>query len=163
MTGQIIISHQIISHIIGTVIGVVIVLFVELIIMIIRAKPFGWHPSQSQTVGWHPSQSQTGEQPIPYSLPRDTREEIPEHMVHDVLAGVTPDELKITMLMDVTETPAIFTANELRDLMIKAKKWTISYGKKRIGKFDTKTEAEAARLQLLYECGKDNTEEDFEI
>lgn len=146
-------TSQIISHIIGTVIGVVIVLLVELIIMIIRAKPFGWHPSQPE------------EQPIPYSLPRDTREEIPEHMVHDVLAGVTPDELKITMLMDITETPVpvIFTANELKDLMIKTKKWTISYGEKRIGKFDTKTEAEATRLQLLYECGKDNTEEDFEI
>lgn len=146
-------TSQIISHIIGTVIGVVIVLLVELIIMIIRAKPFGWHPSQPE------------EQPIPYSLPRDTREEIPEHMVHDVLAGVTPDELKITMLMDIAETPVpvIFTANELKDLMIKAKKWTISYGERRIGKFDTKTEAEAARLQLLYECGKGNTEEDFEI
>lgn len=150
MTGQIIISQQLISHIIGTVIGVVIVL---LVIMIIKAKPFGWHPSQPE------------EQPIPYSLPRDTREEIPEHMVHDVLAGVTPDELKITMLMDITETPVpvIFTANELKDLMIKKKKWTIGYGEKRIGKFNTKTEAEAARLQLLYECGKDNTEEDFEI
>lgn len=146
-------TSQIISQIIGTVIGVVIVLLVELIIMIIRAKPFGWHPSQPE------------EQPIPYSLPRDTREEIPEHMVHDVLAGVTPDELKITMLMDITETPVpvIFTANELKDLMIKKKKWTIGYGEKRIGKFNTKTEAEAARLQLLYECGKGNTEEDFEI
>lgn len=148
MTYQIIISQQLKSYIIGTVIGLAIVLLVELIV---RANPFGWHPSQPE------------EQPIPYSLPRDTREEIPEHMVHDVLAGVTPDELKITMLMDVTETPAIFTANELRDLMIKAKKWTISYGKKRIGKFDTKTEAEAARLQLLYECGKDSTEEDFTL
>ena len=86
-------------------------------------------------------------------------------MVHDVLAGVTPDELKITILMDIPETPVpvIFTANELRALMINAKRWTISYGEKRIGKFDTKTEAEAARLQLLYECGKGNTEEDFEI
>lgn len=150
MTGQIIISQQLISHIIGTVISIAIILLVELIV---RANPFGWHPLQP------------GEQPIPYSLPRDTREEIPEHMVHDVLAGVTPDELKITMLMDITETPVpvIFTANELKDLMIKTKKWTISYGEKRIGKFDTKTEAEAARLQLLYECGKDNTEEDFEI
>jgi len=148
MTSQIIISQQLISHIIGTVISIAIILLVELIV---RANPFGWHPSQPE------------EQPIPYSLPRDTREEIPEHMVHDVLASVTPDELKITMLMDVTETPVIFTANELRDLMIKAKKWTISYGKKRIGKFDTKTEAEAARLQLLYECGKDSTEEDFTL
>lgn len=150
MTGQIIISQQLISHIIGTVISIAIILLVELIV---RANPFGWHPSQPE------------EQPIPYSLPRDTREEIPEHIIHDVLAGVTPDELKITMLMDITEThvPVIFTANELRDLMIKAKKWTISYGEKRIGKFDTKTEAEAARLQLLYECGKDNTDEDFEI
>lgn len=141
-------TSQIISHIIGTVIGIAIILLVELIV---RANPFGWHPSQPE------------EQPIPYSLPRDTREEIPEHMVHDVLAGVTPDELKITILMDIPETPVIFTANELRALMINAKKWTISYGEKRIGKFDTKTEAEAARLQLLYECGKDNTEEDFEI
>lgn len=143
-------TSQIISHIIGTVIGIAIILLVELIV---RANPFGWHPSQQE------------EQPIPYSLPRDTRDEIPEHMVHDVLAGVTPDELKITMLMDITETPlpVIFTANELRDLMIKAKKWTISYDEKRIGKFDTKTEAEAARLQLLYECGKDNTEEDFTL
>ena len=145
-------TGQIMGHIIGTVIGIAIILLVELIV---RANPFGWHPSQPE------------EQPIPYSLPRDTREEIPEHMVHDVLAGVTPDELKITMLMDIdvtgTPIPVIFTANELKDLMIKTKKWTISYGEKRIGKFDTKTEAEAARLQLLYECGKDNTEEDFEI
>lgn len=109
MTSQIIISQQLISHITGTVISIAIILLVELIV---RANPFGWHPS-------HPE-----EQPIPYSLPRDTREEIPEHMVHDVLAGVTPDELKITMLMDITETPVpvIFTANELRDLMIKAKR-----------------------------------------
>lgn len=141
-------TSQIISHIIGTVIGIAVILLVELIV---RARPFGWHPSQPE------------KQPIPYSLPRDTREEIPEHMVHDVLAGVTPDELKITILMDIPETPVIFTANELRALMINAKKWTISYGEKRIGKFGTKTEAEAARLQLLYECGKDNTEEDFEI
>lgn len=141
-------TGQIIGHIIGTVISIAIILLVELIV---RAKPIDWYLSQTE------------KQPLQYSLPRDTREEIPEHMVHDVLAGVTPDELKITRLMDVTETPVIFTANELRDLMIKAKKWTISYGERRIGKFDTKTEAEAARLQLLYECGKDNTEEDFEI
>lgn len=146
-------TSQIISHIIGTIIGIAVILLVELIIMTIRAKPLDWYLSQTE------------KQPLQYSLPRDTREEIPEHMVHDVLAGVTPDELKITMLMDITETPVpvIFTANELKDLMIKTKKWTISYGEKRIGKFDTKTEAEAARLQLLYECGKDNTEEDFEI
>lgn len=147
-------TGQIISYIIGTVIGIAIILLVELVIVIIREKPFGWHPLQTEE---QPSQ------PLLYSLPRDTREEIPEHMVHDVLAGVTPDKLKVTMLMDVTEAPVIFTANELRDLMIKAKKWTIGYGEKRIGKFDTKTEAEAARLQLLYECGKDSTEEDFEI
>nr|DAE14948.1 MAG TPA: hypothetical protein [Siphoviridae sp. ctf8W5] len=146
-------TSQIMSHIIGTIIGIAVILLVELIIMTIRAKPLDWYLSQTE------------KQPLQYSLPRDTREEIPEHMVHDVLAGVTPDELKITMLMDITETPVpvIFTANELKDLMIKTKKWTISYGEKRIGKFDTKTEAEAARLQLLYECGKDNTEEDFEI
>lgn len=141
------------SQIIGTVIGIVIILLVELIVSV---NLFGRHPSQPE------------EQPVPYSflpLPRDTREEIPEHMVHDVLAGVTPDELKITILRDIPETPVpvIFTANELRDLMINAKKWTISYGEKRIGKFNTKTEAEAARLQLLYECGKGNTEKDFEI
>lgn len=139
------------GQIIGTVIGIAIILLVELIVSV---NLFGRHPSQPE------------EQPVPYSflpLPRDTREEIPEHMVHDVLAGVTPDELKITILMDIPETPVIFTANELRALMINAKKWTISYGEKRIGKFGTKTEAEAARLQLLYECGKDNTEEDFEI
>lgn len=143
-------TGQIIGHIIGTVISIAIILLVELIV---RAKPIDWYLSQTE------------KQPLQYSLPRDTREEIPEHMVHDVLAGVTPDELKITMLMDITETPVpvIFTANELRDLMIKAKKWTISYGEKRIGKFDTKTEAEAARLQLLYECCKDNTEEDFTL
>ena len=146
-------TSQIMSHIIGTIIGIAVILLVELIIMTIRAKPLDWYLSQTE------------KQPLQYSLPRDTREEIPEHMVHDVLAGVTPDELKITMLMDITETPVpvIFTANEPKDLMIKTKKWTISYGEKRIGKFDTKTEAEAARLQLLYECGKDNTEEDFEI
>lgn len=146
-------TSQIMSHIIGTIIGIAVILLVELIIMTIRAKPLDWYLSQTE------------KQPLQYSLPRDTREEIPEHMVHDVLAGVTPDELKITMLMDITETPVpvIFAANELKDLMIKTKKWTISYGEKRIGKFDTKTEAEAARLQLLYECGKDNTEEDFEI
>lgn len=148
-------TGQIIGHIIGTIIGIAVILLVELIIMTIRAKPLDWYLSQTE------------KQPLQYSLPRDTREEIPEHMVHDVLAGVTPDELKITRLMDVdvagTPIPVIFTANELIDLMIKARKWTISYGEKRIGKFDTKTEAEAARLQLLYECGKDNTEEDFEI
>lgn len=149
MTGQIIISQQLISRIIGTVISIAIILLVELIV---RTNPFGWHPSQPE------------EQPIPYSLLRDTREEIPEHMVHDVLAGVTPDELKITMLMDITETPVpvIFTANELKDLMIKKKKWTIGYGKKRIGKFNTKTEAEAARLQYLYDNGVTN-EEDFTL
>ncbi len=139
------------SQIIGTVISIAIILLVELIVSV---NLFGRHPSQPE------------EQPVPYSflsLPRDTREEIPEHMVHDVLAGVTPDELKITRLMYIPETPVIFTENELRALMINAKKWTISYGEKRIGKFNTKTEAEAARLQLLYECGKDNTEEDFEI
>lgn len=144
-------TSQIMSHIIGTIIGIAVILLVELIIMTIRAKPLDWYLSQTE------------KQPLQYSLPRDTREEIPEHMVHDVLAGVTPDELKITILMDIPETPVIFTANELRDLMINAKKWTISYDEKRIGKFNTKTEAEAARLQLLYECGKDNTEEDFEI
>lgn len=150
MTGQIIISQQLISHIIGTVTSIAIILLVELIV---RANPFGWHPSQPE------------EQPIPYSLPRDTREEIPEHMVHDVLAGVTPDELKITILMDIPETPVpvIFTANELKDLMIKTKKWTISYGEKRIGKFGTKTEAEAARLQFIRDYDIKGKEEDYEL
>ena len=133
-------TGQIISHIIGTVIGVIAVLSIELIIKVIDDAYWSTR--------------------IREGVSRDMAEIDAEEQDRELERRGIPKPEKPE---DVTVGKVDFSLYCSNRCTVKKEGFALFCRGKIVKIYPTRTEAEAARLQLLYECGKDNTEEDFTL